>query len=164
MRIIITILVSGALIWTSCNKKKASIPPEDPAPVTPVQTASTYTITFALVDNTNPMFPGTYSSSRKMAFVKSGNTIIDSVLITSSIYADNGSADYCALSTSYTQTSVVKTQGAGNRIYLYEGTTLLADAELKAQNGGNILNDIKGHGNVDCFSVPGCLTLLVPIK
>lgn len=159
------ILLTATALLSAC-KKKTTTPEEEPTPTPPVQqTASTFTVSFALVDNTNPLFTGTYSNARKIAFVKSGTTVIDSVIISSSVFSDNGSADYCALSTQYKQTSVVKTQGESNRIYIYEGIVLLADAELKTQNGANSLNDIKYYGDVgSCFAIPGCPTLLAPVK
>lgn len=163
MKLIITLWLMSLLAF-GCKKKTTTIE-EEPTPTPPVQTSPTYTVSFALIDNTNPMFAPTYSNARKMAFVKSGSTIIDSVQITSNIFSDNGSADYCTLSIQYKQTNILKTQGSGNRIYVFEGSTLLTDAELKTQNGVQTLNDIKYYGDVgSCFSIPGCSTLLAPVK
>jgi hypothetical protein len=161
IKFILIAIFSLSFLVTSCKKEKTP-EPTPTAQTSPSVTYSTFTVSVALIDNTNSGYPGTYSTNVKKAYVRSGSTILDSI-VGINVTSDATGADPCGMATLDTITRSVKIQNdATNYIDIYDGTTLQATAEVVRSPAK--INVTATDPSVSCYNIPGCPLLFVPVK
>jgi hypothetical protein len=162
LRFVLIAAFSLMLTATSCKKETVE-PTPAAAPVAPVVTYGSFSVTVGCIDNTSAGWPATYSGAVRKVYSRCGSTILDSLIGIPLTY-DAAGADPCAMTSLATLSKSFKTQdGSTNYIDVYEGNTLLVTAELITSPTTKISVTYR-EPSTQCYNIPGCPTLCAPIK